>query len=301
MFFIDTIIFIVIFVYVHKYSVCINAIKHMKGNLFDVSGKVMVMTGACGILGGTIVKYFAAQGVKVVILDLERAAETGHRLVDEIKAEGGEACFLPTNVLDMAVLEENHKVVLEKYGRVDILMNAAGGNMASATVPPDKTIFDLDVDAVKKVTELNLFGTIIPTMVFARSMAEQKEGSIINFASESALRPLTRVAGYGVAKAAVANWTKYLCAELAMKFGEGLRVNAIAPGFLLTNQNRTLLTNPDGSLTQRSHTILAHTPINRFLEPEELLGTLHWLASDASKAVTGTVAVVDGGFDAFSI
>lgn len=287
--------------YVHKYSVCINAIKHMKGNLFDVSGKVMVMTGACGILGGTIVKYFAAQGVKVVILDLERAAETGHRLVDEIKAEGGEACFLPTNVLDKAVLEENHKVVLEKYGRVDILMNAAGGNMASATVPPDKTIFDLDVDAVKKVTELNLFGTIIPTMVFARSMAEQKEGSIINFASESALRPLTRVAGYGVAKAAVANWTKYLCAELAMKFGEGLRVNAIAPGFLLTNQNRTLLTNPDGSLTQRSHTILAHTPINRFLEPEELLGTLHWLASDASKAVTGTVAVVDGGFDAFSI
>ena len=301
MFVIDTIIFIVIFVYVHKYSVCINAIKHMKGNLFDVSGKVMVMTGACGILGGTIVKYFAAQGVKVVILDLERAAETGHRLVDEIKAEGGEACFLPTNVLDKAVLEENHKVVLEKYGRVDILMNAAGGNMASATVPPDKTIFDLDVDAVKKVTELNLFGTIIPTMVFARSMAEQKEGSIINFASESALRPLNRVAGYGVAKAAVANWTKYLCAELAMKFGEGLRVNAIAQGFLLTNQNRTLLTNPDGSLTQRSHTILAHTPINRFLEPEELLGTLHWLASDASKAVTGTVAVVDGGFDAFSI
>ena len=300
MFFIDTIIFIVIFVYVHKYSVCINAIKHMKGNLFDVSGKVMVMTGACGILGGTIVKYFAAQGVKVVILDLERAAETGHRLVDEIKAEGGEACFLPTNVLDKAVLEENHKVVLEKYGRVDILMNAAGGNMASATVPPDKTIFDLDVDAVKKVTELNLFGTIIPTMVFARSMAEQKEGSIINFASESALRPLTRVAGYGVAKAAVANWTKYLCAELAMKFGEGLRVNAIAPGFLLTNQNRTLLTNPDGSLTQRSHTILAHTPINRFLEPEELLGTLHWLASDASAFVTGVVVPVDGGFSIFS-
>lgn len=273
----------------------------MKENLFDVSGKVMVMTGACGILGGTIVKYFAAQGVKVAILDLDRAAETGERLVAEIKAAGGEASFYATNVLDKAVLEANHKDIIEKYGRIDILMNAAGGNMAAATVPPDKTIFDLDVDAVKKVTELNLFGTIIPTMVFAKTMAEQKTGSIINFASESALRPLTRVAGYGVAKAAVANWTKYLCAELAMKFGEGLRVNAIAPGFLLTNQNRTLLTNPDGSLTQRSHTILAHTPINRFLEPEELLGTLHWLASDASKAVTGTVAVVDGGFDAFSI
>ncbi len=270
-------------------------------NLFDLSGKVMVMTGACGILGTGIVKYFAAQGVKVVLLDLERAAETGEKIVAEIKAGGGEACFLPTDVLDKAVLESNHEEVVRRYGRVDILMNAAGGNMAAATVPPDKTIFDLDVDAVKKVTELNLFGTVIPTMVFARTMAEQKAGSIINFASESALRPLTRVAGYGVAKAAVANWTKYLCAELAMKFGEGLRVNAIAPGFLLTNQNRALLTNPDGSLTQRSHTILAHTPIGRFLEPEELLGTLHWLASDASRAVTGTVAVVDGGFDAFSI
>lgn len=270
-------------------------------NLFDISGKVAVMTGACGILGTTIVKYFAAQGAKVVILDLERTSELAASIISDIEAAGGEAVFFPTNVLDKSVLEENYNRIMERYGRIDILLNAAGGNMASATVPPDKTIFDLDIDAVKKVTELNLFGTIMPTMVFAKAMAEQKSGSIINFASESALRPLTRVAGYGVAKAAVANWTKYLCAELAMKFGEGIRVNAIAPGFLLTNQNRTLLTNPDGSLTDRSHTILAHTPIGRFLEPEELLGTLHWLASDASKAVTGTVAVVDGGFDAFSI
>lgn len=270
-------------------------------NLFDIKDKVMVMTGACGILGKSIVKYFALQGAKVVLLDLERAAEKGEALVEEIKAEGGEAIFLATNVLDRAVLEENYAEVISRYGRVDILMNAAGGNMPAATVPPDKTIFDLDVEALRKVSELNLFGTIIPTMVFARSMAERGEGSIINFASESALRPLTRVAGYGVAKAAVANWTKYLCAELAIKFGEGIRVNAIAPGFLLTDQNRTLLTNPDGSLTERSHTILAHTPIGRFLQPEELLGTLHYLASDASKSVTGTVCVVDGGFDAFSI
>ena len=270
-------------------------------NLFDISGKVAVMTGACGILGTTIVKYFAAQGAKVVILDLERTSELAASIISDIEAAGGEAVFFPTNVLDKSVLEENYNRIMERYGRIDILLNAAGGNMASATVPPDKTIFDLDIDAVKKVTELNLFGTIMPTMVFAKAMAEQKSGSIINFASESALRPLTRVAGYGVAKAAVANWTTYLCAELAMKFGEGIRVNAIAQGFLLTNQNRTLLTNPDGSLTDRSHTILAHTPIGRFLEPEELLGTLHWLASDASKAVTGTVAVVDGGFDAFSI
>ncbi len=270
-------------------------------NLFDIRGKVVVMTGACGVLGSTIVKYFAAQGCKVVLLDLERASAIGEKLVEEIHGDGGEAVFFQTNVLDKAVLEHNYEQIIGKYGRIDILLNAAGGNMASATVPPDKTIFDLDVDAVKKVTELNLFGTIIPTMVFAKSMAESGKGSIINFASESALRPLTRVAGYGVAKAAVTNWTKYLCAELAIKFGEGIRVNAIAPGFLLTNQNRTLLTNEDGSLTPRSHTILAHTPIGRFLEPEELTGTLHYLASDASKAVTGTVCVVDGGFDAFSI
>lgn len=273
----------------------------MNKNLFDISGRVVVMTGACGVLGTTIVKYFAAQGAKVVLLDLDRAAALGEKIVSEIHADGGEAAFLATNVLDKAALEKNYGEIMSMYGGIDILLNAAGGNMASATVPPDKSIFDLDVEAVKKVTELNLFGTVIPTMVFAKAMVERKQGSIINFASESALRPLTRVAGYGVAKAAVANWTKWLCAELATKFGEGIRVNAIAPGFLLTNQNRTLLTNPDGSLTQRSHTILAHTPIGRFLEPEELLGTLHWLASDASKAVTGTVAVVDGGFDAFSI
>lgn len=270
-------------------------------NLFSVEGKVVVMTGACGILGSTIVKHFAEQGAKVVMLDLERTREIAEGLISEIKAEGGEACFFATNVLDKAILEENYEQIMAKYGTIDVLLNAAGGNMPKATVQPDQTIFDLDVDAVKFCTELNLYGTILPTMVFTKAMVEKKEGSIINFASESALRPLTRVAGYGVAKAAVVNWTKYLCAELATKFGSGLRVNAIAPGFLLTNQNRTLLTNPDGSLTPRSHTILGHTPFGRFLEPEELVGTLQWLASDASKAVTGTVAVVDGGFDAFSI
>ena len=270
-------------------------------NLFSVEGKVVVMTGACGILGSTIVKHFAEQGAKVVMLDLERTREIAEGLIAEIKAEGGEACFFPTNVLDKAILEENYTQIMEKYGTIDVLLNAAGGNMPKATVQPEQTIFDLDIDAVKFCTELNLYGTILPTMVFTKAMVEKKEGSIINFASESALRPLTRVAGYGVAKAAVVNWTKYLCAELATKFGSGLRVNAIAPGFLLTNQNRTLLTNPDGSLTPRSHTILGHTPFGRFLEPEELVGTLQWLASAASKAVTGTVAVVDGGFDAFSI
>ena len=271
----------------------------MTKNLFDLEGKVVVVTGACGVLGSAIVKYFAAQGCKVVIL--ARSQDAGLGLRDEVLREGGEACFLVSDVLNMELLQQNHRDIMERYVRIDVLMNVAGGNMPAATVPPDKTLFDLDLDAVKQVTELNLFGTIKPTMVFAKSMAESGCGSIINFASEAALRPLTRVAGYGVAKAAVVNWTKYLCAELAIKFGEGIRVNAIAPGFLLTKQNRSLLTNEDGSLTERSHTILAHTPIGRFLEPDEIMGTLHYLASDASKAVTGTVCVVDGGFDAFSI
>ena len=268
-------------------------------DLFSVDGKVVVITGAAGILGTSMVKHFAEQGAKVVVLD--RVQELGEKLVAEVKADGGEAMFLLSDVRDKSVLEQNYADIMAAYGRIDVLINGAGGNMAAATVPPEKTIFDLDVDAVRKVVDLNLFGTILPTMVFVKAMVEQGKGSIINVASESALRPLTRVAGYGVAKAAVVNWTKYMCGELAIKFGEGLRVNAIAPGFLLTNQNRALLTNPDGSLTPRSHTILAHTPYNRFGEPEELLGTLQWLASDASKFVSGTLTVIDGGFDAFSI
>lgn len=270
-------------------------------NYFDIAGRVVVMTGATGVLGRSIATYFAQQGAKMAILVRERSIERGNALVDVIRSLGGDAVAVVADVMDKASLEKACETVLSTYGRVDVLMNAAGGNMPAATVAPDKTIFDLDTDAVKTVSDLNLFGTILPTMVFAKAMVAQNSGSIINFASESALRPLTRVAGYGVAKAAVVNWTKYLCAEMAMKFGEGIRVNAIAPGFILTDQNRSLLTNPDGSLTSRAQTIIAHTPFGRFLEPEELLGTLHWLASDASKAVTGTVAVVDGGFDAFSI
>ena len=271
------------------------------GNLFDLKGKVIVMTGACGVLGSEIVKYFGAQGARMVLLGRERSLEKGRKLADGIVEDGGEAVFFVTDVMDRNLLERNYDEIMERYGRIDVLLNAAGGNIPAATVPPDKTIFDLDIDAVKAVSDLNLFGTVLPTMVFAKAMVNEGCGSIVNFASESALRPLTRVAGYGVAKAAVVNWTRYLSAELAMKFGEGLRVNAIAPGFLLTEQNRSLLTNQDGSLTERSHTILSHTPIGRFLRPDELFGTLHWLASDASRAVTGTVVVVDGGFDAFSI
>ena len=268
-------------------------------DLFSVKDLIMVITGGSGILGTSMVHYFAEQGAKVVILD--RNEETGKNLQDSVCANGGHAWFLYTDVLNKEVLEKNYADIMAKYGRIDVLINGAGGNMTGATIAPDKTIFDLEIDAFKKVVDLNLFGTILPSMVFTKAMVKQKKGSIINIASESALRPLTRVAGYGTAKAAVANFTKYLAGELGTKFGEGLRVNAIAPGFFLTEQNRTLLKNPDGSLTDRSKTILAHTPFGRFGEPEELLGTLQWLASDASKFVTGTLTVIDGGFDAFSI
>lgn len=268
-------------------------------NLFCVKDKVVVITGAAGILGTSMVHHFAEEGAKVVVLDRNEA--TGNKLVSDVTSKGGIAVFFYTDVLNKEVLDENYRQIMEHFGRIDVLINAAGGNMAGATIAPDKTIFDLDIEAVRKVVDLNLFGTVLPTMVFAKAMVKQKEGSIINVASESALRPLTRVAGYGVAKAAVVNFTKYMCGELATKFGSGLRVNAIAPGFFLTEQNRTLLTNPDGSLTPRAETIIAHTPYGRFGEPEELLGTLQWLASDASKFVSGTLTVIDGGFDAFSI
>jgi NAD(P)-dependent dehydrogenase (short-subunit alcohol dehydrogenase family) len=271
----------------------------MKTNLFDIQGKVIVITGGSGILGSSMSQYLASQGAKVVVLD--RNADGGKALIEKIKADGGEATFLTTDVLNKEALEQNRTDILKIYGQIDVLVNAAGGNMAGATIAPDKTIFDLEIDAFKKVVDLNLFGTVLPTMVFAKAMVDNGTGNIINIASESALRPLTRVAGYGAAKAAVANFTKYMAGELALKFGAEFRVNAMAPGFFITEQNRDLLLNTDGSYTDRSRTILAHTPYNRFGEAEELLGSLHYLISDASKFVTGIVLVIDGGFDAFSI
>ena len=268
---------------------------------FNISGRIVVMTGACGVLGSTIVKYFAGEGAKVVLLDLERTRETGERLVAEIKATGGEALFLPTNVLEQGVLENNLQDILAAYGGIDVLLNAAGGNMSGATIAPDKTYLDLDTAAFRNVVDLNLFGTVLPTKVFGGVMCEKKEGCIVNFCSEAALRPFTRVVGYSAAKSAIASYTKFMAAEMAMKYSPRIRVNAIVPGFIITNQNRTLLTNEDGSLTDRGKTIIAHTPAGRFSEPEELLGTIHYLISEASSFVTGALSIVDGGFDAFSI
>ncbi len=268
-------------------------------NLFSVKDKVVVITGGTGVLGKAIAVYLAKEGAKVVILG--RRAEAGNAIVEEIKKEGGEAMFLTTNVLDMAVVEQNLKDVLAAYGRVDALLNAAGGNMPGATIAPTGTIFDLKPEEFQTVLNLNLTGTVIPTQVFLKPMVEQKEGCIVNFSSMAAFRPMTRVVGYAAAKAGISNFTAYMATEVASKFGEGIRVNAIAPGFFLTEQNRTLLTNPDGSYTQRGNDVIRQTPFKRFGRPEELCGTIQYLISDASKFVTGTVAVVDGGFNVFAM
>ena len=267
--------------------------------LFDIQNKVVVMTGATGVLGSTISTYLAEQGAKVVLLG--RNTEKGQGLVARIKENGGEAMFLATDVMNKELLEQNLADVLAAYGTVDVLINAAGGNMPGATIPPDKTFFDLREEDMRQVINLNLVGTMLPTQVFLRPMAEKGSGAVLNFTSMSAFRPLTRVAGYGVAKAGVSNFTAYMATEVAHKFSPEIRVNAIAPGFFLTEQNRTLLTNADGSLTARGQDIIRQTPMHRMGEPNDLCGTVHYLISDASRFVTGTVAVVDGGFNVFSI
>lgn len=268
-------------------------------SLFDITGRVVVITGGTGVLGRAIAKYLAAQGAKVVILG--RKAEVGEAIAADIANEGGDALFLKTNVLDKACLEQNLADILARYGRVDTLLNAAGGNMPGATISPDKTFFDLDPEQFKTVLDLNLTGTVIPTQVFLRPMVEQGQGSIINFSSMAAFRPMTRVCGYAAAKAGISNFTAYMATECARKFGEGIRVNAIAPGFFITEQNRALLTNPDGSYTERGRDVIRQTPFGRMGQPEELCGTIHYLMSDAARFVTGTVAVVDGGFNAFAM
>lgn len=270
-------------------------------NLFDIKGNVTVITGGTGVLGREIARYLAYNGAIVVILG--RKVEVGNEIVREVKSENpsGKIEFLQTDVLNRELVEKNRDYIVAKYGRVDTLLNAAGGNMPGATIAPDKTFFDLDPDQFEKVLNLNLTGTIIPTQVFLKPMTKKGKGCIINFSSMSAFRPLTRVCGYSAAKAGISNFTAYMANECARKFGEGVRVNAIAPGFFLTEQNRNLLTNPDGSYTQRGEDVIRQTPFGRMGNPEELCGTVHYLMSEASKFVTGTVAIVDGGFNVYAM
>jgi len=267
--------------------------------LFDIKDNVTVITGGTGVLGRAIAKYLALEGAKVIILG--RKEDVGHAIVEDIKKAGGACEFMKTDVMNQQVLEQNRDEIMAKYGRIDTLLNAAGGNMKGATIGPDQNFFDLDPVQFQTVLSLNLVGTVIPTQVFLHPMVAQGKGSIINFSSMAAFRPMTRVCGYAAAKAGISNFTAYMATECAKKFGEGIRVNAIAPGFFITEQNRSLLTNPDGSFTQRGQDVIRQTPFGRMGEPEELCGTIHYLMSDASKFVTGTVAVVDGGFNCFAM
>lgn len=268
-------------------------------NLFDIKDYVVVITGGTGILGRCIAKYLALEGAKVIILG--RKEEVGRKIADDIVAAGGQCEFMKTDVMNQAVVEKNCNDILAKYGKVDTLLNAAGGNMPGATIGPEDNFFNLKAEEFQTVLNLNLTGTVIPTQVFLKPMVKQGKGSVINFSSMAAFRPLTRVCGYAAAKAGISNFTAFMATECAKKFGEGIRVNAIAPGFFLTEQNRSLLTNPDGTYTKRGQDVIRQTPFGRMGKPEELCGTIHYLMSDAAKFVTGTVAVVDGGFNVFAM
>ena len=266
-------------------------------NLFSLQDKVAVVTGGTGVLGGAMARGLAQAGATVAILG--RRAEVAQDLSAQFEKEGLSAVALPANVLEKASLESARATLLEKLGRVDILINAAGGNVPEATVVGDLTFFGLEQDALNHVFKLNLNGSILPSQIFGEAMAERGSGSIINISSMAAQKPLTRVIGYAAAKAAIDNFTKWLAVDLAQKHGEGLRVNAIAPGFFVGEQNRSLLLEDDGSLTTRGQQIIDHTPMGRFGEADELVGTAVYLASDAAKFVTGIVVPVDGGFSAF--
>jgi len=267
-------------------------------DLFSLDGQVALVTGGAGVLGGAMSKGLARAGAKVAVLGRRRAP--AQATVAEIEAAGGVGLALPADVLDRGQLEAARAALLERWGRLDILVNAAGGNLPAATLPPGDSFFNLPVEGMAPVIALNLQGTLLPSQVFGSELARAGRGCIVNISSMAAQRAMTRVVGYGVAKAAVENATRWLAVELARSYGAGLRVNAIAPGFFVGEQNRALLLNTDGSLTARGRTIIDHTPAGRFGEPEELLSTLIWLCSPGARFVNGVVVAVDGGFSAFS-
>ena len=266
-------------------------------NPFDLSGKVAVVTGGAGILCTAMCRSLAENGAKIVVLDLD--PEAAEKLAGEIRTSGGDALGIPCNVLEKSSIENAAETIMTNYGRVDILINGAGGNRPQATTNPEQTFFDLPADALRWVFDLNLMGTILPSQVFARVMASRKCGVILNISSMNAFRPLTRIAAYSAAKAGVSNFTQWLAVHLAQEYSPDIRVNAIAPGFFIGQQNRRLLLNEDGTLTPRGQAILSHTPMGRFGNPEDLLGTVLWLVSPASAFITGVVVPVDGGFSAF--
>lgn len=267
-------------------------------SLFSLKNKTAVITGGTGVLGQSMVQAISEAGANVALLG--RRKEVGDELVAKLVKAGGKAISLKADVLEADQLTAARDAVIKEFGSIDILVNAAGGNMPGAVVAPESTFFKMNIDDFQKVVNLNLLGSVLPTQVFSEDMAKRRKGVIINIASMAAMRTITRVAGYSAAKSAIANFTGWLAVEMAQKYGEGIRVNAISPGFFLTEQNRTLLTNPDGSYTARGQKVISQTPYGRFGRPEELIGTLIWLCSDASAFVTGINVPVDGGFSVYS-
>ena len=266
---------------------------------FDFSGRRAVITGGAGVLCSSMCRELAAAGASVAILDL--AADGAQKLADEIKKDGAMAIGLGCDVLDKANLQEVAQNIRTELGGVDLLINGAGGNRPQATTSKEIPFFDLSGDVLRWVFDLNLMGTILPSQIFGKIMAEQKSGVILNISSMNAFRPLTRIPAYSAAKAGVSNFTQWLAVHMAQEYSPEIRVNAIAPGFFITDQNRYLLTDKEsGSLTERGKTIISHTPMGRFGAPEDLIGTVLWLLSPASAFVTGVVVPVDGGFSAFS-
>lgn len=265
---------------------------------FDVRGRTAVITGGSGYLGRAMAGALAQAGVQVAILG--RHAQTTQTVAETIQAEGGTALGIGVDVLDRAALEQSREQITNTFGPVDMLINAAGGNSPAATTSTEKSFFDLDIEAANQVFGLNFSGTFQSCQVFGRDMAERGQGCIVNVTSMSGLRPLTRVPAYSAAKAAVANFTQWLATYMAQEYSPRIRVNALAPGFFLTEQNHYLMVDVDGKLTPRGQTIVDHTPMGRLGEPDDLVGTLLWLVSPASSFVTGIVVPVDGGFSAYS-
>jgi NAD(P)-dependent dehydrogenase (short-subunit alcohol dehydrogenase family) len=273
--------------------------KSMKGRKmvdFSIQDQVAVVTGGTGVLCSAMCRALAGAGARVAVLG--HRSEPAENLAAEL---GKDAIGLACDVLDKQSLQAAAQQVLDTFGRVDILVNGAGGNQPGATTGQAQSFFDLPQDALERVFDLNLLGTLLPCQVFGKSMADQKSGVILNVSSMNALRPLTRIPAYSAAKAAVSNFTQWLAVHMAQEYSLLIRVNAIAPGFLLTEQNRYLLTDQDsGELSARGQAIIAHTHMRRFGTPDDLLGTMLWLVSPASAFVTGIVVPVDGGFSAFS-
>lgn len=267
-------------------------------NRFSIKDKVIVVTGATGVLGHSFITALAEEGAIVGVLG--RNEKVANERVSGIVQQGGKAIALIADVTQAEQLIAAREKMLNMFGKIDGLVNAAGGNMPGAIIAPDAAIFQLDFIALKEVMNLNLFGTLLPTQIFGEAIAKQGKGSIVNISSMASQQVITKVLGYSMAKSAIDCYTKWFAVELGKRYGDAIRMNAIAPGFFLTEQNRILLTNGHGTMTERGALVIKNTPFNRFGEPDELIGALVWLLSDASKFVTGTVINVDGGFSIFS-